>query len=508
MVQLPTLVERYQSIDLWCENDKCRGWFHSRHFHVEKYIIVRVHWRKTARFFTPQARKTLADDKMSVSCERKFLANKSCTRLFAGLAFLLCSTGPLYAAGDTGQANKRQQVLVEVGNTTITVQDLRKTLASSPFGVQFNAMDKDAQASLRGVVLKRLVSSRLLQLEAVEQKLADSPAFKRDIDGFRKSLLYRRYMDELRNSVKMSRESLKQLMLDYKDNPDALTAARSTNITKRYRALRVLAIQHLRDSYNVRTFEDRIKPGITDDTILLQGRNIGITYGDLIGGLDLATPPDANWVKERLYQQAEVELVADATAASIDVSGQVHNYKKERLPGLLRAQLGKKWIKNDLTLRDYYKAHPEIGTVATRWHIGQIVVATKDEATRLRNAIVKGASLFKMAGQYSIDPYGKSVNGDMGWLRAGKAHPDIEKAISQLKDGDVSEIIKTPRGFHLIIVLDKREGRKMSFASITDKIRQVFMDVKMAGYLKELQNKHKVVWKLLGQKNTGPNDKI
>ena len=368
-------------------------------------------------------------------------------------------------------------------------------------------MDKDAQASLRGVILKRLVSSRLLQLEASEQKLADSPAFKREIDGFRKSLLYRRYMDELRSSVKMNKENLKQLMLDYKNNPDALTAARSSNITKRYRALRVLTIQHLRDTYNVRTFEDRIKPGITADTILLQGRNIGITYGDLIEGHDLAMPPDASWVKERLYQQAEVELVA-AAATSIDVSGQVNNYKKERLPSLLRVQLGKKWIKNDQTLQDFYQAHPEIGSVATSWHIGQIVVASKKEAARLRNAIVKGASLFKMAGQYSIDPYGKSVNGDMGWLRKGSAHPDIEKAINSLRDGDISEVIKTPRGFHLITVLDKREGEKMPFASITDKIRQVFMDVKMARYLKELQNKHKVVWKLLGQKNTGPNDKI
>jgi peptidyl-prolyl cis-trans isomerase C len=441
---------------------------------------------------------------MTAHGKRGFLRNKLYVWPVAGLALLLGFVTPLQAADNQGK-----QVLVEVGNTAITVTELEKALASSPFGVQFNTMSRDAQASLRGVILKRLVSSHLLLLDATDQNIAQSPAFRRDIDSFRKSLLYRRYMDRLRESVKMSKGRLRQLMLEYKDTPDALTAARATSLTQRYRALRVLAIQHLRDTYNVRTFEDRIKPGISPDTILLQGRNIGLTYGDLIEGYSLDTPPDSNWIRERLYQQAEVELVADAAiAAKIDVSKQVESYKKERLPALLRTRLQKEWIKNEQTLRDFYKTHPEIGSVATRWHIGQLVLAKKEEAERLRHAIVKGASLFKMAGQYSIDPYGKSHNGDMGWLRRGHAHPDIEKAIEHLKDGDVSKVIETPKGFHIIVVLDKREGEQMPFSSIKDKIKQDFIDVKTAEYLKKLQKKYKVVWKFLQSEKIPANDRI
>ena len=440
----------------------------------------------------------------------KFTALMISGLMIAGLAIAICAPGDMLIGSVLADDKKASATLVEVGNTTITDQQLKKALASSPFGIQFNAMGRDEQASLRGVILKRLVSSRLLELEAKAQKLAQSPAFKHDMSGFRKSLLYKKYMDGLRESVQMSKEDLKQMMLEYKNNPDAVTAARSSAVTQRYRALRVLAIQHMRQTYNVRTFEERIKPGITNDTILLQGRNIGLTYGDVIEGHNLDTPPPASWVKERLYQQAEVELVASAASEfDIDVSKQLASYKKERLPGLLRARLVKKWLAGnpDETLSSFYKAHPEVGSVASRWHIGQLVVATKKEADRLRNAIVEGASLFKMAGQFSIDPYGKSRNGDMGWLRKGKAHPSIEKAIESLKEGNVSEVIKTSRGFHLITVLDKRDGEQMRFAAIKDKIHQAFIETKMAEYLIDLQKKYKVVWKILGDKKAPANDK-
>ena len=405
------------------------------------------------------------------------------------------------------QNNKNNQVLVQINDSTITVSDLQKTLASSPFGIQFNTMDKDAQASLRGVLLKRLVSSRLLLLEARKQKLANTPAFQQDLVDFRKSLLYRRYMDQLRESVKISKSDLKKLMLAYKGQPDALTAARSTNVTQRYRLLRVLAIQHLRDTQNVKTFEERIKPGIRPETILLQGRNIRITYGDLTRGDDLSSPPSKNLIKGRLYQQAEVELVANAAATEIDVARQVQFYQTERLPTLLRDQLERQWLKPDRVLNKHYKAHPEIGSVATRWHIGQLVIGTRNEAERLRNAIAKGASLFKMAGQYSIDPFGKSVNGDMGWLRKGVAHPDIEKAIKDLKEGDVSAVIKTPLGFHLVTVLDKRQSEQLPFVAIKDKVHQNFIEMKMTAYLKVLQKEYTVVWKILQSSKTGSNGK-
>ena len=401
-----------------------------------------------------------------------------------------------------------ETVLVQVGGSTITSHDLEKTLASSPFGVQFNAMNRNEQAALRGLILKRMVTARLLALEAKAQKISDSPDFKRESENFRKGLLYKRYIYRLRKSVRLDKQSLKALKEKYKTNPDTLSAARASQIAQRYRVLKHLVLQQLRRRRKVRIFETRIRPDMSHDTILLQGDDLTISYGDLLQGHELPRTPDVNWIRERLYQQAELELIADeAQKQGIHVEKQVQHYRRERLPALLRERLEHKWLSDPKTLRRWYKAHPQIGKLAPRWHIGQIVLATRHEAERLRQVIQKGGSLFELAGRYSIDPYGRAQKGDMGWLRANKAHPALLKTLKHLAKGEISPIIKTPKGYHILTLLDKRKGEQLPFDSIIDKVRQNFVESKMAHYVTGLQRKYRVVWKILQQGNKPNNDK-
>ena len=406
------------------------------------------------------------------------------------------------ASAESGKfiKNEKNEVLVTIDDSAITVGELEKTLASSPFGVQFNTMNRDTQASLRGMMLKRLVASRLLQAEAMAKGLENDPKLKRELVGFRKGLLYRHYMKELRQNVDLPEADLARLRTQYKDNPEAFTAARSASATERYRAMRVLAIQHLRDAYKVRVFEERIKPGMRADTILLQGANIGIAYGDLFEDKPPLKQPTAKWIRDQLYQQAEIELVADAAKGyKVNVEPQVKAFVKERLASFLSEKKEAEWVTGEAMLRAYYRKNPQIGDIPGRWHVGQIVLKDRKTAERLRKAIVAGASLFKMAGEYSIDPYGKSHNGDMGWVRHGSGYPAIEKAVKNLDLNGVSKVIETPKGFHIVTVLNKSEPKKRRFDQIKDKIRQAYIDQKMTKYLTQLQKKHKVVWKVLGQ---------
>jgi peptidyl-prolyl cis-trans isomerase C len=425
---------------------------------------------------------------------RRFPAGRRLRLLsLTAAAALALAAAPALAEGQSGD-----QVLVEVADTPITVSELEQTVASSPFAVQFNTMDQDAQAALRGVLLKRLVASHLLRLEAKAQKIADGEGFKYDVAVFRKGLLFRKFMDELRNSVELPADELEGLKQTYKDTPDALTAAKSAAVTKRYRALKVLALQKMRQDRHVVTHEDRIKQGMAADTVLLEGDGMKITYGDLILGESFSQPPDEAWIRERFYEYAETELIAAAGEVyAPDVKAEVDSYVEERLPAALREQLESQWIAGDDTLRAYYDKHPGLGKIAGRWHVGQLVVDKREVAERLRQAIIAGASLFRIAESYSIDPYGKQHAGDMGWLREGQGAPVIEAAVARLKPGEVSEIIETPKGFHLLTLIEKRDGEKLDFDSLKPKLRQTLSDEMMAGYLAELQKKYDVKWKVL-----------
>ena len=399
-------------------------------------------------------------------------------------------------------ADAKPEVLATVGDLKVTSDELEKAINSSPFATQFVAMDESDQAALRGDLLQRLVASRLLKLEAKAQKLDETEEFRKDVKNFELGLLYKFYIDKLREKVVIPAEELKRMKIAYAGNADALAAAKSAYISNRYRQLRKLTIQTLRDSYHVKLFEDRLEGDLKPDTVLLTGDDgIKISYGDLVEGVAVTGKPSREWLEDRLYRRAELLLMAKAAKKEgVDIADKLEGYREERLPALLIERKQKEWVGDEKALKAYLEKHPGLAVIPERRHIGQIVLKTRKEAETLRKKILAGESLFTLAGKYSIDPYGRQHNGDMGWIKENTGLPVIEKAIADLEDNQVSEVIETPKGFHLVTILERRPGGKRSFAAIRDKIAQALFDEKLVEYINSLGEKYKVVWNVVREK--------
>ena len=405
-----------------------------------------------------------------------------------------------------GTVAAQNQVLVKIDEEVVTAGDLNMAIASSPFAVQTNTMDRDKQASIRGLLLKKLVGSRLLEVEARALGLDKDPKFKREVEDFERGLLYDRYLDALREKARLSPDEKKKLFADFKGNADAFKAAKSAMVSQKYRILRFAQIEELQAKYHIKLHFEHLKAGLTAPTILISGDGFKVPYGEIINVGDYEAMPDVEWLKNRVYDHAELVMMARAAKEQkIDVSPAVRRYRKDRLPALMMSYLEKKWIPNDKVLRAYYKTHPGLSKIPTRWHIGQIVVADEAQAKSLRRKILLGKSLFVLAGEVSIDPYGRSRNGDMGWIKEGKGNPQIEKALVGLADGKVSPIIKTAKGYHLITILERKKGSTRSFFDMRDRIRQEYINENLAKFLGEAQKRHKVVWKILTEKNAKPS---
>ena len=87
-------------------------------------------------------------------------------------------------------------------------------------------------------------------------------------------------------------------------------------------------------------------------------------------------------------------------------------------------------------------------------------VVSEDDAkrklTQLRERIVNGAADFgDMARQHSDDG-SASRGGDLGWLYPGDTVPEFERAFRELKPMVISEPVKSPFGWHLIQVIERR----------------------------------------------------
>ncbi len=434
------------------------------------------------------------------------IVSKKLTPLVFALAMSF-STTPTSAFGSSPAPHK-QQVLVSIDTLTVTDKDLEEALRSSPFYTQFNAMSEQEQGSLRGNILKRLVTSRMFSLEAESSHLENDPGFKKELDNFKKGLLYRYYMNSLRNRIKIPAEKMAQYKKDFAGNRDALSAAQASYRNAQYKGLYKLTIKNLRDKYHVVLHKDRVSLDAAPETVLLEGdagKGIKITLADVYDVSKKDDIKNKDQLLEKIYELAELLVVARAAEdEGVDVSQKVAGFKKERLPALFVENLQKEWTKNEDDLKAYYKAHPEIAIIPQRWHLGMLVLKTEEDAVNALARIKNGESLFKLAGELSIDPYGKKHLGDMGWVKEHSGNPVIENAIKDLDDGKISGIIKTKKGYIIATILDRRPGGVRRYVAMKDKVRQLFINEKMHTYLENLQEKYKVDWKLLKSAPTIP----
>jgi len=73
----------------------------------------------------------------------------------------------------------------------------------------------------------------------------------------------------------------------------------------------------------------------------------------------------------------------------------------------------------------------------------------------LRLRILGGTKFEDMARTNSSDATA-ARGGDLGWLSPGDMVPDFERVMNALKDGEISEPVQTPFGWHLIQVIERR----------------------------------------------------
>jgi peptidyl-prolyl cis-trans isomerase SurA len=82
-----------------------------------------------------------------------------------------------------------------------------------------------------------------------------------------------------------------------------------------------------------------------------------------------------------------------------------------------------------------------------------------------------------MAGIYSIDPGSKDQGGDLGWVQHGQMVPEFEKAGFKLQVGEISPIVKTEFGYHMIQLV-ARQGDKVHLRHILVRAERTSSDYK------------------------------
>ncbi len=110
--------------------------------------------------------------------------------------------------------------------------------------------------------------------------------------------------------------------------------------------------------------------------------------------------------------------------------------------------------------------------------------------------ITDGKDFGELAAQHSECPSGKQNGGNLGWFSRGMMVPEFEQAAFDMAVGEISDIIETQFGFHIIMKTAEDEGGQASFEESRDKIRELIRHDQrgkaVAAYVADLKEKAEI----------------
>src|SRR5712664_2722581 len=138
---------------------------------------------------------------------------------------------------------------------------------------------------------------------------------------------------------------------------------------------------------------------------------------------------------------------------------------------------------SDDELKIQYQQNIQQYQVPSRVHVQHILLMTvgnktdaeleevRKKAEDVLQQAKKGAKFDDLAKKYSEDPGTKDKGGDLGWITQGQTVPEFEKTAFSLSPGQVSDLVKTQYGFHIIKVMEKETAHTKPFEEVKESLR-------------------------------------
>jgi peptidyl-prolyl cis-trans isomerase C len=168
-------------------------------------------------------------------------------------------------------------------------------------------------------------------------------------------------------------------------------------------------------------------------------------------------------------------LFAEGQKAGYDTDPEIERQVTDMRKRLVVQRLMREYQKppeiSDADAQKYYDENPNLYST-TQIKASHILV--KDEATAktIHDQLVADPSKFAdIAKEQSTDKTSGAKGGDLGKFGQGRMVPEFEKVAFALKPGQLSEVVKTQYGWHIIIVTERDDGERKPFDQVKEQIK-------------------------------------
>jgi len=139
----------------------------------------------------------------------------------------------------------------------------------------------------------------------------------------------------------------------------------------------------------------------------------------------------------------------------------------------------------DEDITKYYNDNKDKFNVGPRVKLRHILVGTEPEAKAVLAQLKKGADFSALAREKSKCPSAQK-GGDLGWATKGMMVPEFENVAFALKKGEMSGVVKTQFGYHVIMCDDIEAGKLMELTEAKPAIERQMKGEKSEGAIKAL----------------------
>ncbi len=197
---------------------------------------------------------------------------------------------------------------------------------------------------------------------------------------------------------------------------------------------------------------------------------------ELMLGLGLSRM-DLGARRELASQMAEALLLSEAARArGFDQDPKVaYTLKWDAAKLLAQAYLERasaKWNLSDSACRTYYDAHRDEFVQAEAVRVRHILCENEAEARAALLEVLRTKDFAAVAKERSKDPGSAPNGGDLEWVERGQTAPEFEAAVFGAAPGSPVGPFKSPFGWHVVLVSERRAARQLSFDEAKGEVRQ------------------------------------
>jgi peptidyl-prolyl cis-trans isomerase C len=144
----------------------------------------------------------------------------------------------------------------------------------------------------------------------------------------------------------------------------------------------------------------------------------------------------------------------------------------------------------DTAIKATYDEAAKAQKPETEIHARHILVATEEEAKKAYQRLKGGDEFATIAKEVSKDP--GSEGGDLGWFTKDRMVPAFADAAFKLEVGQVSDPVKSPFGWHIIEVIDKRQKTFPPFDQVKEQVTRYVVQKAQTALVADLRKTAKI----------------